>query len=124
MAAEEVGCGGGHHALPITACSVQCVDRQPLVLSCLDGRPDDRQRITRKRPPSGRVFVPIGEVSLRSALLAAAPGDEDTQAVADSLLEEMGDHRGDAFAVHGHAFRAGGLLQRLKQHGQWLLGPL
>ena len=40
-------------------------------------------------PPSGRVFVPIGEVSLRSALLAAAPGDEDTQAVADTLLEEM-----------------------------------
>ena len=69
-------------------------------------------------PPSGRVFVPIGEVSLRSALLAPTPGDEDTQAVADSLLEEMGDHRGDAFAVHGHAFRAGGLLQRLKQHGQ------
>ena len=42
-------------------------------------------------PSSGRVFVPIGEVSLRSALLAAAPGDEDTQAVADTLLEEMGD---------------------------------
>ena len=42
-------------------------------------------------PPSGRVFVPIAEVSLRSALLATAPGDEDTQAVADSLLEGMGD---------------------------------
>ena len=42
-------------------------------------------------PPSGRVFVPIEEVSLRSALLAAAPGDEDTQAVADTLLEEMED---------------------------------
>ena len=40
---------------------------------------------------SWRVFVPIGEVSLRSALLAAAPGDEDTQAVADSLLEGMGE---------------------------------
>ena len=42
-------------------------------------------------PPSGRVFVPNGEVSLRSALLAAAPGDEDTQAVANTLLEGMGD---------------------------------
>ncbi|MGB7794156.1 MAG: hypothetical protein WBL39_23415 [Terrimicrobiaceae bacterium] len=42
-------------------------------------------------PPSGRVFVPIGEVSLRSALLAAAPDDEHTQAEADTLLEEMGD---------------------------------
>ena len=40
-------------------------------------------------PPSGRMFVPIREVSLRSALLAAAPGDEDTQAVADSALEGM-----------------------------------
>jgi hypothetical protein len=40
---------------------------------------------------SWRVFVPIGEVSLRSALLAAAPGGEDTQAVADSLLEGMGE---------------------------------
>jgi hypothetical protein len=40
---------------------------------------------------SWRVFVPIGEVSLRSALLAAAPGDEDTQAAADSLLEGMGE---------------------------------
>jgi hypothetical protein len=42
-------------------------------------------------PTSGRVFVPIGEVSLRSSLLAAASGDEDTQAVADTLLEGMGD---------------------------------
>jgi hypothetical protein len=42
-------------------------------------------------PPSGRVFVPIGEVSLRSALLTAAPDDEHTQAVADTLLEGMGD---------------------------------
>ena len=42
-------------------------------------------------PASGRVFVPIGEVSLCSALLAAAPGGEDTQAVADSLLEGMGE---------------------------------
>ena len=40
-------------------------------------------------PPSGRVFVPNAEVSLRSALLAAAPGDSDTQAVANTLLEEM-----------------------------------
>jgi hypothetical protein len=42
-------------------------------------------------PSLGRVFVPNGEVSLRSALLAAAPGDEETQAVADTLLEGMGD---------------------------------
>jgi len=42
-------------------------------------------------PPSGRVFVPTGEVSLRSAFLAAAPGDKHTQAVANSLLEEIGD---------------------------------
>ena len=41
-------------------------------------------------PPSGRVFVPNGEVSLRSALLAAAPGDNDTQAVVNTLLEEIG----------------------------------
>ena len=42
-------------------------------------------------PSSGRVFVPNGEVSLRSALLAAAPGDSDTQAVANTLLEETID---------------------------------
>jgi hypothetical protein len=38
------------------------------------GLVEDRE----EAPPSGRVFVPIGEVSLRSTLLAAAPGDEDT----------------------------------------------
>jgi hypothetical protein len=41
--------------------------------------------------PSGRVFMPIGEVSLRSALLAAAPDDEDTQAAADNALEGMSE---------------------------------
>jgi hypothetical protein len=42
-------------------------------------------------PPSGRVFVPVGEVSLRSALLAAVPAnDEEMQLAAEDTLDNVG----------------------------------